>query len=278
MVLTLKLNFIDHIKQYIIKHNLYNTGPRTLYSLDDLLNAFQYVLSTGSSWRSLSSPVFKGLYKWQSIYHHFNKFCKLNVFMNVYTQLLDTYFKSNKSGKLKYLSVDTSFIKNDSSKHASFGYKGKRSFKLSVIVDTNGIPISALVDKANKSDQKLVMDNLDDMLVEIDYRVFNNKTKRYMLADSIYDTRNIKEKIKLLGITPVIYPNKRNTKKPERLRKLRSCEKKIYKKRIIVENFFCRCYKNRRLSKQYEKNINTYMSFLYMGLTKLLVKRMICST
>ena len=59
------------------------------------MNVIEYLLKTGSSWRSLSLSVFKGNYKWQSIYYHFNKWNKLNIFCKIYKQILAKYFKNN---------------------------------------------------------------------------------------------------------------------------------------------------------------------------------------
>ncbi len=61
-----------------------------------------------------------------------------------------------------------------------------------------------------------------------------------MLADKIYDTKNVRSKIVDLNIKPIIASNKKNTKDQEKLKKkqLTNHEKLIYKKRIIVENTF----------------------------------------
>ena len=52
----------------------------------------------------------------------------------------------NKSNKLKYLSTDTSFVKNEYASDANFNgyYKKKKLTKLSLITDSNGIPLSVL--------------------------------------------------------------------------------------------------------------------------------------
>ncbi len=40
------------------------------------------------------------------------------------------------------------------------------------------------------------------MYVDVTYNSNNNKHKRYLMADSIYDTDEIRKKIKSLGIKP----------------------------------------------------------------------------
>ena len=51
-------------------------------------------------------------------------------------------------------------------------------------------------------------------------------------------------------------------------------EKRIYKKRIIVGNTFSWIFKNRRIINTYDKKKITYMGFLFMAFTKILLKRM----
>jgi len=271
------VTFKDYIKEYIKINNLYKQGPHSKYSLDEILNVIEYVLVNGISWRSLNSPIHLKHFKWQSFYHHFNKFCKMNVFKNVFMNLFNKYISINKSMKLKYLSVDTSCIKNEYSKDSNFGYiKKKRTSKLSIIVDSNGVPLSAHLDKGSISDQELLFKNLEEVNVDLVYINPNNKSKRYMLADKIYDTINVRKKIVELNINPIIASNIKNTKDPEKLKMkhLSDHQKIIYKKRIIVENTFSWLFKNRRLSRRYDKNVSSYMGFLYMGFMKIILKRM----
>ena len=120
--------------------------------------------------------------------------------------------------------------------------------KLSLIVDSNGVSISAIISNKGSvnevaDSQKMLLNNLNNMYVDIFYGSNNNnKHKRYLLADSIYDTNKIRDKIKSLNIHPIIYPNKRSTKDKKKLaqKKLKGKDKKIYRKRIIVEHCFSR--------------------------------------
>ena len=62
--------------------------------------------------------------------------------------------------------------------------------------------------------------------------------KQYFLADKRYDSNKIIKMLNQKGYTPIIPQNKRNIKDKSKLRTLNSQEKKIYKKRIIVENYY----------------------------------------
>ena len=273
-----KLNifFKDQIKSYIINNNLFKKGPNSKHSLDVILDVIYYILQTGNSWRTLNDPCFNNLYKWQTFYTHFNKFCKFDVFKNVYLDLLSLYFKSNKSEKLKYISIDSSIIKNEYASDCNFGYnKKKRCSKLSIIVDSFGIPLSALLVKGSNSDQTILFDNFKDLFVNISYNSNNNKHKRYLLADTGYDSEKIRNMVNNFKIHSIIPANKRNTKNKELLKKkkLSGAHRKIYRKRMIVENCFSWIFKNRRLNRRYDKNITSYLAFLFMGFIKIIIKR-----
>ena len=98
----LNVSFKNHIRQFILRKRLFKPTTNTKYTLDQILDVIEYILITGASWRSIDLPLFAQLnIRWQSIYYHFQKFSKANVFKKVYLQLLDVYFKLNRSGKIK---------------------------------------------------------------------------------------------------------------------------------------------------------------------------------
>ena len=83
--------------------------------------------------------------------------------------------------KFKYLSADTSSIKNEYLKIATLGTLKKSALplggKLSLIVDSNGVPLSAHLDKGSISDQELFYKNLEEVFVDLAYVNPNNKVK-----------------------------------------------------------------------------------------------------
>ena len=144
------------------------------------------------------------------------------------------YFKRNCSNKLKYLSIDTCFLKNYHASNVAFnGYcRKKRLSKLSLIVDSNGVSITALIRPGNCSDQTLFYKNWNDLYVGIN-GTNNNKHKRYLLADAIYDTAKIRRTISRSNITPLIAYNKRNCKNGKYVHRLLGS--KILKRSIARE-------------------------------------------
>ena len=83
--------------------------PNSKYSLKSIIVDILYVLKTGISWRDLRSTN-----KWQSVYYHFNRFIKFDIFKKIFFKfrnkvkhynpnilIIDSTFICNKFGKNK---------------------------------------------------------------------------------------------------------------------------------------------------------------------------------
>lgn len=167
-----------------------------------------------------------------------NEFIKYKIYDLAYRELINKYILKNTHHKLKYLSIDTLFVKNKGifvtrydKINKNIGrnkfYKNKRGIKVSTIVDSNGVPLNLECFMGNSNDAKFV-----DRLYHnsfVDFSLVNKKYKKksYFLGDKAYDTNNIRNLTKN-HITIIDY-NKRNTKKE--VKKLNKFEKIIYKKK-----------------------------------------------
>jgi len=95
--------------------------------------------------------------------------------------------------------------------------KFNKCCKLSLITDINGIPFNIGIYGGNIHDSTIFIDQLKSKnIVDIDT---NNYFKEYFLADSGYDTNEIKLELENLGRIPLIPQNNRNIKKPIKIKK-----------------------------------------------------------
>ena len=274
----MKLSVINCIQKYIENKwpNKYNFSHfNQKYELNILIKEILYILKTGISWRN-----YRGNIKWFSLYSHFSFFSKNNVFFECYKLLINKYYNNKKATKLKYQFTDTSFIQNmfGVNKIARNKYfKNKKVNKLSFWTDKDGIPISILVKKGNIHDLQFVNEHLNTLLIVTNTHKYknNNRFKQYLMADKGYDSKKIRKQLSDFGYTVIIPYNKRNTKNINKINKLTNKFKKLYKKRIRVENIFCYIKKYRRINLRYEKNINIYISFLFLALCDYLQKKLI---
>ena len=79
-----------------------------------------------------------------------------------------------------------------------------------------------------------------------------------IIADTAYDSDAIREQGKQLRAKVCIKPN------PTRKRK-RRYDKGVYRSRNIIERFFCRIKRCRRIATRYEKKAENYAGFLWLA-------------
>jgi hypothetical protein len=134
-----KISIIELLKLTIFKnkdigYKYTNKHFNSIYSLDIILNEIIYILKTGISWRhlrTLNSPI-----NWNTIYFHFNRFVKNNIFVSSYNVLLSHYLNSIKN--INGILVDSSFFQNKFGKNGisrNKFYKSKNGCKISLLTD-----------------------------------------------------------------------------------------------------------------------------------------------
>ena len=75
------------------------------------------------------------------------------------------------------------------------------------------------------------------------------------IADKAYDADHVIEQVQAKGMTSVI-PSKRNRKTP------RDIDPHLYKERHLVENFFCKIKRYRRVATRYDKTAANFLGFV----------------
>ncbi len=149
--------------------------------------------------------------------------------------------------------------------------------KISLICDSKGFPLEYECYKGNKHDSKIIMEQLKEISIMSHHNTIKNK--KYFLAlrvtsarstDGGYDSIKIKEEIRKLGYEPLILQNKRNIKDKTKIIKFNKEQRRIYKKRLIIERFFSKLKSCKRLMNRYDSKIESFKGFIYLGLIKMI--------
>ncbi len=239
---------------YIGKYYI-NKQTRSKYSLNDILIDILYVLKTGIAWRDLRSHI-----KWTSVYWHFKRFTKRNIFKKMFLKMRNKAIKNTQSN---ILLIDTSFICNkygiNNVSRNKFN-KNKKCNKLSCVTDEFGVPFSICANKGTLHDIKFFDVHYKDLS-----NSFSKNKYKYLLADKAYFSADLRNKL-IVNNCNLMVPNKKNSNKQYPF------NKNIYKKRINVEHLFSKIKSFRRIAIRYDKLFDTYMSFVYMGFSLLLFR------
>jgi len=245
------------LKNKIIGHTYINIYGNTKYSLDDILNEIIYVLKTGVSWRQLRSSI-----NYNTLFWHFNRFVKNNIFKSAYDNLYNYYLTKIKS--INGIIIDSSFVQNKLGKNFPRNkyFKNKKCIKISLLTDLNKIPFSILLKNGNLHDATIFEFHKKD-IQKYKKKFINNI---YFLADKGYISKKIKNYCTENKINYLV-PNKKNAKNKVIFN---DAEKLLYRKRTQIERLFGNIKQFRRIQCVFESNLKSYLNFLYLALFILL--------
>ena len=173
--MTNKFSFIKEFSKFAIKKLNIKDHFNRKYSEEIYVNEIVNVLRSSCYWRR-----YTGVICGRILNNKHNIYVKNGLYKEFYKRMLDKYLQKNRTSKLKYQSIDSSFIQN------KFGtgkigrnkyYKNKKGIKLSSIVDVNGIPLSIFVDSGNIHDAKLFNPTCANMLIVTNSRKYKNHNR-----------------------------------------------------------------------------------------------------
>lgn len=148
-----------------------------------ILSGIFFIMTTGSQWRCL--PDYYG--KKSTVHGRFMIWSRTGVFKAILDKSIDVALK--KSGDPQAFFSDTSSVK---APFATFGGKnptdrGKRGVKKGIVIDTNKVILSILVDAANTHDSKLYTPHIPTI------KKFTNDKPKVFVTDSAGDAAQLRK-------------------------------------------------------------------------------------
>ena len=134
------------------------------------------------------------------------------------------------------------------SKRRQSGYEPHKrglNTKLHLAVDSNGMPIRAIITQGTTADCTQARQLIEGL------------TADYLLADRGYDSDAIVEQANQQGMIPVIPPRKNR-------KILRHYDKDLYKIRHLVENAFLHLKRWRGIATRYAKNSKSFLAAVHI--------------
>ena len=124
--------------------------------------------------------------------------------------------------------------------------KGGNNTKITVCCDENFHPIELQLDQGNRSDCKIGEE-------------FSDKVKcSEFVADKGYDSNAIRDNLVRQGIIPTI-PYRKNRKD------IKEINRNSYKQRNVIERFFLKLKKFRRIATRYDKLSSTFFNLIIIA-------------
>src|SRR5215217_6891100 len=231
--------------------------PRT-HSLRDVLDAIFYILKSGCQWRLLPHDF----PPWSSVYYHFRRFRLSGAWCLIYKALRNA--ERNRVGKNPDPSaaiMDSQSVKSTEEGAGSNGYdahKNVKGRKRHLLVDTLGFPLSVCVTPAD------VQDRVGTRLLLAGLKPSVPRLKK-IWADGAYSGEQLAKWCEKQGGWELEIV--------EKDRKAKGFE--VLPKRWIVERTFAWLSRHRRLSKDYERKVQTSETLIEVAMIRLMLRRLV---
>ena len=233
-------------------------GRLRSHSLRDIFDAIFYVLKSGCPWRLLPHDF----PPWSTVYYHFRKLRLSGVWGLVYRALRSAERKRvGKNPNASAAIMDSQSVKTSEEGAQSNGYDAHKNIKgrkRHLLVDTLGLPLSVYVTPANVQDRvgaRLLLVGLNTVVVPRLKKIW---------ADGAYSGEELARWCEHRGGWKLEIT--------ERDREAEGFE--VSPKRWIVERTFSWLIRNRRLSKDYERMVQTSETLIKVATIRLILRRL----
>ena len=206
-----------------------------------MISGIFFVLRTGVPWRDLP----REFGPWNSVYTRFRRWCRSELWSKILALVSAEACGSIRSVVCTHIKVhqDASNAAGGAGAQAIGRAKGGPNTKLAVVVDGLGRATGLSVAPGNRNDLRAVA------------TLINHMADCWVIGDRGFDAGTFRRELVAVDATPCIPPR---------------CSSKIqhyysellYPHRHVVENFFARIKRMRRVGTRYEKLAETFLGFV----------------
>jgi transposase len=206
-----------------------------------MVSAIYFVMRTGQPWRDLPDEF----QPWSSVYTRFRRWCADGLWSKMHALL-----SADPCGTIR--SIDCTHIKvHQDGSNAAGGAsaqtvgktKGGSNTKLAAVVDGLGRATGLALAAGSRHDLRVIAALIDKL------------AGCRVVGDRGFDAASFRQQLRAAEATPCIPPRKSNAIQ-------HYYSEQLYAHRHVIENFFARIKRLRRISTRYEKLSETFLGFV----------------
>jgi transposase len=240
--------------QWAIIRKIVDTGRKIQKDLRMIVNCILKITRTGCQWRNIDEKYGP----WQSIYYYFRKWTKKGVFNEIMTHLVQKErVRQGRAAEATASAIDSQSVKKVGLIHLDTGIDGNKKVngrKRNIVVDTLGLPIAIFVCAANIQDGIAGI----ELLPLIDQ---TTKQLKLIRADKAY-RNDFTAAAQWCGYTVEVAQ-----KPPTEKGFVPQSGRWQVERSFAWENFF------RRLSKDYEKTVDSSVAFIQLAFSAIILAK-----
>jgi transposase len=208
-----------------------------------IIEGIIWVMRTGAPWRDLPEAY----PPWQTVYERFSSWCRGEVLGRMFSELA---LEMDGEG----FSVDATIVRAhqdpsgapNAGGHEQIGRsRGGPTTKVHAVVDALGNPVRLM----------LTVGQAHEMTVASE--LLSETSNAYVVADSAYSSASLLAELERRGCQPVIGNNPTHRR--------RQLDTHLYRERFLVELFFQKLKRHRRLAMRFEKLARNFLGFVQLA-------------
>ena len=264
------------LDKYMIEKEIVPYIPKTsrgfppTVPLDEIVNAILFKLKTGVQWSNLpvTSLFGKVALSWQSVYHHYRKWCKGGVWKDCWIKMMDRHRASFDLSSVDLDGSHTPALRGGESVAYQGRKKGKTTNSL-YLTDRQGLPMAMSEPMAG---------NHNDLYdIEVQFEVVTATLEEadipteglFLNADAGFDSKDFRKSCSKKGINANVCFNKRNgsTERDEYF------DQVLYDKRYAVERTNAWMDSYRSLLNRFDTTNESWKGFNYLAFMVIALKK-----
>lgn len=240
--------------QWAIVKKIVDTGRKIHKDLRMIVNCILKVTRTGCQWRNIDEKYGP----WQSIYYYFRKWTRIGILGDILSQLVQKErIRQGRGAEATAGAIDSQSVKKVSLINLDTGIDGNKKIngrKRNILVDTLGLPLAIFVCAANIQDGIAGI----ELLPLIDK---STKQLKLIRADKAYRS-DFTEAAQWCGYTVEV-----SQKPPTEKGFVPQKGRWQVERSFAWENFY------RRLSKDYEKTVDSSVAFIQLAFISIILSK-----